>query len=267
MFVAMGVGAYQVGMFHLFTHAFFKALLFLGAGSVIHAVSGEQDMRKMGGLRKHIPVTYWMMIIGTLALTGFPLTAGWYSKDAIIESAFVGHNPLAGYGFVMTVVAALMTSFYSWRLIFMTFHGKARAPADVMKHAHELPQVMLVPLYILAAGALLAGLVFHGAFLSEAARRVLEGLGRRRRARHRGDAPRAALGGRDPDGGHADRLRHRGLVLHPRHRPRRGGSPSSTTGSTASSSTSGTSTSSTTSSSSARRSGWAASCGRRATAG
>jgi NADH-quinone oxidoreductase subunit L len=169
MFVAMGLGAYQVGMFHLFTHAFFKALLFLGAGSVIHAVSGEQDMRKMGGLRKRIPLTYWMMIIGTLALTGFPLTAGWYSKDAIIESAFVGHNPLAGYGFVMTVTAALMTSFYSWRLIFLTFHGKARAPADVMKHVHESPQVMLVPLYILAAGALLAGIIFHGAFLSDAA--------------------------------------------------------------------------------------------------
>jgi len=175
MFVAMGVGAYQVGMFHLFTHAFFKALLFLGAGSVIHAVSGEQDMRKMGGLRKHIPLTYWMMIIGTLALTGFPLTAGWYSKDAIIESAFMGHNAVAGYGFVMAVTAALMTSFYSWRLIFMTFHGKARAPADVMKHVHESPQVMLVPLYILAAGALFAGVVFHGAFLSEATEEFWKG--------------------------------------------------------------------------------------------
>jgi NADH-quinone oxidoreductase subunit L len=168
MFVAMGVGAYQVGMFHLFTHAFFKALLFLGAGSVIHAVSGEQDMRKMGGLRTLIPVTYWMMIIGTLALTGFPFTAGWYSKDAIIESAFTGHNPLAGYGFVLAVSAALMTSFYSWRLIFMTFHGKARAPAEVMRHVHESPQVMLVPLYLLALGALLAGIIFHGSFLSEA---------------------------------------------------------------------------------------------------
>jgi len=167
MFVAMGVGAYQVGMFHLFTHAFFKALLFLGAGSVIHAVSGEQDMRKMGGLRKLIPVTYWMMIIGTLALTGFPYTAGWFSKDAIIESAFASHNAMAGYGFAMTVVAALMTSFYSWRLIFLTFHGKPRASADVMKHVHESPQVMLVPLYILAAGAILAGIVFGHAFLSE----------------------------------------------------------------------------------------------------
>ena len=168
MFVAMGVGAYQVGMFHLFTHAFFKALLFLGAGSVIHAVSGEQDMRKMGGLRKLIPVTYWMMIIGTLALTGFPYTAGWFSKDAIIESAFTSHNAMAGYGFAMTIIAALMTSFYSWRLIFLTFHGKPRASADVMKHVHESPQVMLVPLYILAAGALFAGIVFGHAFLSEA---------------------------------------------------------------------------------------------------
>src|SRR5690606_3083161 len=104
-FVGLGVGAYSAGVFHLFTHAFFKALLFLGAGSVIHAVSGEQDMRKMGGLRKHIPVTYWTMAIGTLALTGFPFTAGYFSKDAIIESAFVGHNPVATYAFIMTVVA------------------------------------------------------------------------------------------------------------------------------------------------------------------
>jgi NADH-quinone oxidoreductase subunit L len=171
----MGVGAYQVGMFHLFTHAFFKALLFLGAGSVIHAVSGEQDMRKMGGLRKLIPVTYWMMIIGTIALTGFPYTAGWFSKDAVIESAFVSQNPMAGYAFALTIVAALMTSFYSWRLIFMTFHGKARAPVDVMKHVHESPQVMLVPLYVLAVGALFAGIVFGHSFLSEATEHFWKG--------------------------------------------------------------------------------------------
>ncbi len=121
MFVALGVGAYGAAVFHLFTHAFFKALLFLGAGSVIHAVSDEQDMRRMGGLRRHIPMTYWMMIVGTLALTGFPFTAGYYSKDAIIESAFVGENAFAMYGYIMTVIAALLTSFYSWRLIFMTF--------------------------------------------------------------------------------------------------------------------------------------------------
>jgi NADH-quinone oxidoreductase subunit L len=167
MFVALGVGAYGAAVFHLFTHAFFKALLFLGAGSVIHAVSDEQDMRNMGGLRKHIPKTYWMMVIGTLALTGFPLTAGYYSKDAIIESAFVGHNSFALYGFGMTVIAALMTSFYSWRLIFMTFHGKPRASHEVMHHIHESPPIMLVPLYILATGALLAGIVFAPFFIGE----------------------------------------------------------------------------------------------------
>ncbi|KQT60455.1 MULTISPECIES: NADH-quinone oxidoreductase subunit L [unclassified Aureimonas] len=167
MFVALGVGAYGAAVFHLFTHAFFKALLFLGAGSVIHAVSDEQDMRNMGGLRKHIPKTYWMMVIGTLALTGFPLTAGYYSKDAIIESAFVGHNSFAMYGFGMTVIAALMTSFYSWRLIFMTFHGKPRASHEVMHHIHESPPIMLVPLYILATGAILAGIVFAPFFIGE----------------------------------------------------------------------------------------------------
>src|SRR5690606_25753234 len=123
MFVALGVGAYSVGIFHLFTHAFFKALLFLGAGSVIHAVSDEQDMRRMGGLRKHIPITYWTMLIGTLALTGFPPTACYFSKDAIIESAFVGHSSFALSSCWLTVIAAALTSFYSWRLTFMTFHG------------------------------------------------------------------------------------------------------------------------------------------------
>ncbi len=167
MFAALGVGAYSAGVFHLFTHAFFKALLFLAAGSVIHAVADEQDMRKMGGLRKHIPVTYWMMIIGTLALTGFPMTAGYFSKDAIIESTFVGHNAFAEYAFWMTVLAALMTSFYSWRLIFMTFHGKPRASAEVMNHVHESPPVMTVPLAVLALGALVAGLVFSSLFIGE----------------------------------------------------------------------------------------------------
>ncbi|MEM7302474.1 MAG: NADH-quinone oxidoreductase subunit L [Pseudomonadota bacterium] len=171
MFAALGVGAYGAAIFHLFTHAFFKALLFLGAGSVIHAVSDEQDMRKMGGLRSHIPKTYWMMMIGTVALTGLGIpgtiigTAGFFSKDAIIESLYVGQNAAAGYAFWMTVVAALFTSFYSWRLIFMTFHGKPRAPADVMSHVHESPPVMLVPLYVLAAGALLAGILFYSSFI------------------------------------------------------------------------------------------------------
>jgi NADH-quinone oxidoreductase subunit L len=165
MFVALGVGGYSIAIFHLFTHAFFKALLFLGAGSVIHAVSNEQDMRKMGGLRKHIPITYWMMVIGTLALTGFPLTAGFFSKDGIIEAAYVGHNAFAMYGFWLTVAAAALTSFYSWRLAFMTFHGKPRASVDVMKHVHESPLVMTVPLMILAVGALFAGLAFSGVFM------------------------------------------------------------------------------------------------------
>ncbi|RWC42300.1 NADH-quinone oxidoreductase subunit L [Mesorhizobium sp.] len=173
MFVALGVGAYGVAIFHLFTHAFFKALLFLGSGSVIHAVSDEQDMRRMGGLRTLIPKTYWMMVIGTLALTGVGIpvtvigTAGFFSKDAIIESAFAAHNPVAGLAFVLLVVAACFTSFYSWRLIFMTFHGQPRASHEVMHHVHESPPVMLVPLYILAAGALFAGVIFHGAFIGE----------------------------------------------------------------------------------------------------
>ena len=167
MFVALGVGAFGVGIFHLFTHAFFKALLFLCAGSVIHAVSGEQDMRKMGGLRKKIPVTYWTMMIGTLALTGFPFTAGYFSKDAIIEAAFVGENSFAGYAYAMTVFAALLTSFYSWRLVFLTFHGKPRASDEVMSHVHESPNVMTIPLYVLSFGALFAGILFEGRFIGE----------------------------------------------------------------------------------------------------
>jgi len=165
MFVAMGVGAYGVGMFHLFTHAFFKALLFLGSGSVIHAMSDEQDMRNMGGLRPHLKKTYWLMVIGTLALTGFPLTAGYFSKDAIIESAFAAHSGAGAFGFWMLVIAALFTSFYSWRLIFMTFHGKPRASKEVMNHVHESPSVMIVPLYVLALGALFAGWLFKDKFI------------------------------------------------------------------------------------------------------
>jgi NADH-quinone oxidoreductase subunit L len=164
MFVALGAGGYSIAMFHLFTHAFFKALLFLGSGSVIYAMHHEQDIRHMGGLKDKIPFTYAMMVIGTLALTGFPLTAGYFSKDAIIEAAFVSHNPFALYGFLMTVIAAGLTSFYSWRLIFKTFHG---APHD-KKHydaAHEAPLVMLVPLGVLAAGAILAGFPFKELFV------------------------------------------------------------------------------------------------------
>src|SRR5947207_10995025 len=163
MFVAMGVGAYSVGMFHLFTHAFFKALLFLGSGSVIHAMHHEQDIRHMGGLRDKIPFTYWCMVIGTLALTGFPLTAGYFSKDAIIEAAYAGTNQMALYAFVMTVAAAGMTAFYSWRLIYKTFHG---APHDQQHYeaAHESPLVVLIPLGVLAVGSLGAGFAFKEFF-------------------------------------------------------------------------------------------------------
>jgi NADH-quinone oxidoreductase subunit L len=163
MFVAMGAGAYSVGMFHLFTHAFFKALLFLGSGSVIYAMHHEQDIRNMGGLKDRIPYTYIVMVIGTLALTGFPLTAGYFSKDAIIESAYVSHNSLAYYGFAMTVIAAALTSFYSWRLIFKTFHGE---PHDQHHYeaAHESPLWMLIPIGILAAGSILSGFPFKELF-------------------------------------------------------------------------------------------------------
>ena len=162
MFVALGVGAYGVGVFHLFTHAFFKALLFLGSGSVIHAMSGEQDMRKMGGLAPLIKITFIMMVIGNLALTGFPFTAGYFSKDAVIESAYAANW---GFAFWLLVISALFTSFYSWRLAFMTFNGAPRADQTTMEHVHESPNVMLIPLYVLAVGALFAGFVFKDYFI------------------------------------------------------------------------------------------------------
>ena len=156
MFVAMGAGAYSVGMFHLFTHAFFKALLFLGSGSVIYAMHHEQDIRNMGGLKDRIPFTFIVMTIGTLSLTGFPLFAGYFSKDAIIESAYASHNPFAVYAFILTVFAAGLTAFYSWRLIFKTFFGE---PHDIEHYeaAHESPLWMLIPIGVLAAGSILAG--------------------------------------------------------------------------------------------------------------
>ena len=163
MFVAMGAGAYSVGMFHLFTHAFFKALLFLGSGSVIYAMHHEQDIRNMGGLKDRIPYTYIVMVIGTLSLTGFPLTAGYFSKDAIIESAYASHNPLAFYGYLLTVVAAGLTSFYSWRLIFKTFHGEPH-DQEHYEAAHESPLWMLIPIGVLAAGSILAGFPFKELF-------------------------------------------------------------------------------------------------------
>ncbi len=167
MFVALGVGAYQVAIFHLFTHAFFKALLFLGAGSVIHAMGDEQDMRNMGGLREMIPLTWILMLVGTLALTGFPLTAGYYSKDAIIEAAYVASGSAHMFGFVLLVIAAVCTSFYSWRLMFMTFHGKARMTSDQLGHVHENPPVMMIPLVILGVGALIVGAAFKDLFIGD----------------------------------------------------------------------------------------------------
>jgi NADH-quinone oxidoreductase subunit L len=189
MFVGLGVGGYELGIFHLFTHAFFKALLFLSAGSVIVAMHHEQDMRKMGGLAKKIPFTFWMMVIGTLALTGFPLTAGFFSKDAIIEASFASDRPGAFYAFLLITFAAALTSFYSWRLIFLTFfgpahwehhethHGDAHAAHDADAHGHddhghghafephESPAVMLIPLAVLAFGAIFAGLAFTSFFI------------------------------------------------------------------------------------------------------
>jgi len=169
MFVAAGVGAYPVAMFHLFTHAFFKAMLFLGAGSVIHAMHHEQDMRNYGGLRKRIPFTFYAMLIGTLAITGvgIPLThigfAGFLSKDAVIESAFVGSN----FAFWMLVVAALMTSFYSWRLMFLTFFGTPRGNQHTHEHAHEPGKTMLIPLGVLALGAVFSGMVWYNSFFGD----------------------------------------------------------------------------------------------------
>lgn len=165
MFFALGCSAYAAAMFHLMTHAFFKALLFLGAGSVIHAMSDEQDMRRMGGIWKLIPVTYVMMWIGSLALAGLPFFAGYYSKDMILEAAFA-HGGWAGrFAFWMGILAAFMTAFYSWRLLFLTFHGKPRADEHVMAHVHESPRVMLYPLLVLAVGAIAAGAVFYGGFV------------------------------------------------------------------------------------------------------
>jgi NADH-quinone oxidoreductase subunit L len=165
MFVAMGAGAYSVGMFHLFTHAFFKALLFLGSGSVIYAMHHEQDIRNMGGLWRKIPYTFAVMTIGTLALTGFPLFAGYYSKDAIIEAAYASHNPFATYAYLATVVAAGLTSFYSWRLVFKTFFGEPH-DEEHYEAAHEAPMTMLIPIGLLAVGSIAAGILFKELFTS-----------------------------------------------------------------------------------------------------
>ena len=170
MFFALGVSAYGAAIFHLMTHAFFKALLFLGAGSVIHALSDEQDMRKMGGIAKHIPQTYALMWIGSLALAGIGIPgvfgmAGFYSKDIILEAAYASHSAFGQYAFWLGILAALLTAFYSWRLLFLTFHGEPRAEEKVMAHVHESPKVMLWPLYVLAAGAIFAGFFAYEYFV------------------------------------------------------------------------------------------------------
>ncbi len=174
MFFAAGMSAYPAAIFHLFTHAFFKALLFLGAGSVIHAMHHEQDMRNMGGLAKHIKITYVLMWIGSLALAGLPFFSGYFSKDMILEAAFGAHSTVGGYAFVLGMLAAVLTAFYSWRLLFMTFHGPRHEAHghdahghDAHHEPHESPQVMLIPLYVLALGALFAGVVFAPMMIGE----------------------------------------------------------------------------------------------------
>ena len=165
MFFAAGVGAYHVAMFHLFTHAFFKALLFLGSGSVIHAFKNEQDIRKMGGIRKRLPFTYIFMLIGTLALTGFPLLSGFYSKDAIIEFAYLSNSVIGNYAVVIGILTAFLTSVYSWRLFFKTFHGPYNNQVVSIKDTHESPMTMLIPLVFLSIGAVFSGYLFKETFI------------------------------------------------------------------------------------------------------
>ena len=165
MFFAAGVGAYHVAMFHLFTHAFFKALLFLGAGSVIHAFKDEQDIRNMGGVRKKLPYTYIFMLLGTLALTGFPFLSGFYSKDAIIEFAYLKNSSLGNYAATVGILTAFLTSIYSWRLFFKTFHGSYNNKKIPINETHESPLVMLTPLVFLSVGAVFSGYFFKSIFI------------------------------------------------------------------------------------------------------
>ena len=165
MFFAAGVGAYNVAMFHLFTHAFFKALLFLGSGSVIHSFKDEQDINQMGAVYKKLPYTWILMIIGTLALTGFPFLSGFYSKDAIIEFAYLRGNTVGYYAAGVGILTALLTSIYSWRLIFKTFHGSYNNKKLKIEEMHESPLVMLIPLIVLAVGAIFAGFLFKDLFI------------------------------------------------------------------------------------------------------
>ena len=165
MFFAAGVGAYNASIFHLTTHAFFKALLFLSAGSVIHAMHHEQDMRKMGGLFKKIPFTATMMWIGSLAIIGFPYLSGYYSKESILENAFYASNGIAYFAYLVGILTALLTAFYSWRLLFLTFHGENRSKNKTYDHAHESPLVMTAPLFILAIGSIFSGIFFADYFI------------------------------------------------------------------------------------------------------
>ena len=169
MFFAIGLSAYGAAMFHLFTHAFFKALLFLGSGAVIHAMSNEQDMRKMGGLYTLLPLTYVLMWVGSLSLAGLPFFSGFFSKDVILEVAFAAGGRLGEYAFYLGLSAAFLTALYSWRLIFMTFHGKPRADQKTMSHVHEAPKSMMIPLVILALGAIFAGLIAASWMVGDAA--------------------------------------------------------------------------------------------------
>ena len=165
MFFAAGVGAYNVAMFHLFTHAFFKALLFLGSGSIIHSFKDEQNINEMGAVYKKLPYTWILMIIGTLALTGFPFLSGFYSKDAIIEFAYLKGSTTGYYAAGVGILTALFTSIYSWRLIFKTFHGSYNNKKIKIEEMHESPLVMLVPLVILAIGAVFSGFLFKDLFI------------------------------------------------------------------------------------------------------
>ena len=165
MFFAAGVSAYPASMFHLTTHAFFKALLFLGAGSVIHAMSDEQDMRKMGGIWKKIPITYALMWVGSLALAGIPFFAGYYSKDLILEAAWAASSNSGYFAFWLGCLAAFLTAFYSWRVLLLTFHGEFNSSKEVLDHVHESPIVMLIPLFVLALGAIFSGWYFYNDFV------------------------------------------------------------------------------------------------------
>ncbi len=165
MFLAAGLGAYPVAMFHLINHAFFKALLFLAAGSVIHAMSDEQDVRLMGGLARKLPVTWVVMLFGALALAGIPPFSGYYSKDAILSAAFASHSVVGIYGWICGVITAGLTAFYIARLFLLTFHGTSRAPKHVQEHVHESPLVMLLPLVVLAFGALASGFLLRSTFI------------------------------------------------------------------------------------------------------